>query len=70
MIVGFGQRIHRAVNRFGQSALDVKNRSPGSSYGKNTREELLDDVQCMLNLARERFKTENLYLYGHSMVGE
>jgi len=54
---------------FGQSALDVKNRSPGSSYGKNTREELLDDVQYMLNLARERFKTENLYLYGHSMGG-
>ncbi|KIM31494.1 hypothetical protein M408DRAFT_327688 [Serendipita vermifera MAFF 305830] len=54
---------------FGQSALNVKSRSTGSSYGKNTRPELLDDVQCMLHLARERFKTDNLYLYGHSMGG-
>ncbi|KAG8829246.1 hypothetical protein FRC17_006899 [Serendipita sp. 399] len=54
---------------FGQSALNTENRSPGSGYGRNSREELLNDVQFMLNYAREKFKTENLFLYGHSMGG-
>ena len=53
---------------FGKTALDTKDRSPGSSYGKNTRTEMLGDVEFMLNFAKDRFKTENLFLYGHSMV--
>lgn len=59
----------RAPGRFGMTALDTKNRSAGAAYGKNTREELLQDVEFMLNWARDRFKTENLFLYGHSMGG-
>ncbi|CAG7850746.1 SubName: Full=Uncharacterized protein {ECO:0000313/EMBL:CCA68497.1} [Serendipita indica DSM 11827] len=54
---------------FGQTALDKARRSVGSAYGKNTRAEMLDDVQFMLNHAREKFKTKNLFLYGHSMGG-
>jgi hypothetical protein len=57
------------VGRFGRSALDP-NRSPGSAYGKNTREELISDVEFMLNYARDKFKTENLFLYGHSMASD
>lgn len=57
------------MGRFGRSALDP-NRSPGSAYGKNTREELIGDVEFMLNYARDKFKTENLFLYGHSMASD
>lgn len=45
-------------------------RSPGSAYGKNTHEELIADAEFMLNYARDKFKTENLFLYGHSMVSD
>jgi hypothetical protein len=57
------------VGRFGRSALDP-DRSPGSAYGKNTREEIIGDVEFMLNYARDKFKTENLFLYGHSMASD
>ncbi|KAG8819865.1 hypothetical protein FRC18_011907, partial [Serendipita sp. 400] len=54
---------------FGQTALNTEHRSPGSGYGRNSRDQLLDDVQFMLNYAGEKFKTDNLFLYGHSMGG-
>jgi acylglycerol lipase len=54
--------------RFGETALNKEHKSPGSAYGKNTRTELLGDVQFMLDHLRTKAKTEILFLYGHSMV--
>lgn len=54
---------------FGETALNKENKSPGSAYGKNTRTELLGDVEFMLDYLRTKSKSDVLFLYGHSMGG-
>ncbi|KAK7057652.1 hydrolase-4 domain-containing protein [Favolaschia claudopus] len=54
---------------FGNTALDTKNKSKSSSYGKTSAEDQLEDIQWALNHAKETFPGLPLFLGGHSMGG-
>ncbi|KAJ7647759.1 lysophospholipase [Roridomyces roridus] len=54
---------------FGQTALDLKNKSKTSSYGKFSGEEQMNDVKWAIEHASKEFPGLPVFLCGHSMGG-
>ncbi|KAF7351004.1 Hydrolase-4 domain-containing protein [Mycena sanguinolenta] len=54
---------------FGKTALDTKNKSKSSVYGKTSGEQQLDDVQWAIDHAKKEFPGLPVFLSGHSMGG-
>lgn len=54
---------------FGRTALDEKNRSKNSAYGKTSWREQLEDIEWAINHVKQEFGGAPIFLYGHSMVG-
>ena len=54
---------------FGKTALDVANKSKGSSYGKTSWKEQFGDIEWAIEHAREEVPGVPIFLMGHSMVG-
>ncbi|KAG7091183.1 hypothetical protein E1B28_010234 [Marasmius oreades] len=54
---------------FGRTALDEKERSKGSSWGKTSWDQQMEDINWALKHAREEFPRVPLFLMGHSMGG-
>ncbi|KAJ7876088.1 lysophospholipase [Mycena olivaceomarginata] len=54
---------------FGKTALDEKNKSKSSAYGKTSGEHQMDDVQWAIDHAKKEFPGLPVFLSGHSMGG-
>lgn len=54
---------------FGRTALDEKNRSKNSAYGKTSWREQLEDIEWAINHVKQEFGGAPIFLYGHSMGG-
>lgn len=54
---------------FGRTAMDVKNKSAGSAYGKTNWKEQENDIQWAVGEAKKKFPDVPTFLMGHSMVG-
>ena len=53
---------------FGKTALDVANKSKGSSYGKTSWKEQFGDIEWAIEHARKEVPDVPTFLMGHSMV--
>ncbi|KAF5355573.1 hypothetical protein D9758_006339 [Tetrapyrgos nigripes] len=54
---------------FGRTALDEKNRSKGSSWGKTSWTDQMQDIDWAINHARKQVPDVPMFLMGHSMGG-
>ncbi|KAF8150442.1 lysophospholipase [Mycena galopus ATCC 62051] len=54
---------------FGKTALDLKNKSWSSTYGKTSGEQQMDDIQWAIDHAETEFPGLPVFLSGHSMGG-
>ncbi|THV06194.1 alpha/beta-hydrolase, partial [Dendrothele bispora CBS 962.96] len=54
---------------FGRTALDEKNRSKGSSWGKTGWSDQMEDIDFWLNYATKQVPGVPVFLMGHSMGG-
>lgn len=53
---------------FGKTALDEKNKSDDSSYGKTSWEDQFRDIEWAIGYARKEVTNVPTFLMGHSMV--